>query len=115
MSETRFTPGPWYYTSDYGGFELADHDGSYIHSELIWDSPKRKTLIAEVDGRTKNNCRANTSLIASAPELYAALENLLKASDAFDEDIASVELEKVYMAAQKAARAALSKARGETP
>jgi len=54
-------------------------------------------------------------LIASAPELYAALENLLKASDAFDEDIASVELEKVYMAAQKAARAALSKARGETP
>lgn len=60
MSETKFTPGPW-------DFEPSGKEAGYIGFP---DGSGFYAAIREDDGH----------LIAASPDLYAALENLLKYS-----------------------------------
>jgi hypothetical protein len=88
------TPGPW-------GFRL-DNDVAIITSDSWWD-------FAEVQVNPDNaQGEANARLIAAAPELLAALEELYHLiDDAHDGDrVFTLEL------AQKA-KAAIAKARGQ--
>lgn len=91
-SETKWTPGPWSFQ------EIDPSDKDWGACE-IWADPSDEpvsTMVLSVD---------NARLIASAPELYEALDQLL---DDMGEDGLSV-----CRAAKDQARAALAKARGE--
>ena len=106
MSEPKFTPGPWEWPKfTPGPWEWYKADGEYrtlindclhmiirsVRPEDMWFCPENRD--------------ANAALIAAAPELYAALENL----------VAWASLEETPRLADllEAARAALAKARGE--
>ena len=77
MSETKFTPGPWQYRfktikDDWG--EVRRHDGRLVAKCVFgwWTDD-------ELNEHRKNKtdpAAANASLIAAAPDLYAALEAL---------------------------------------
>ena len=86
MSEPKFTPGPWLFSSYKSGNSVIVTDGK------------------EFDVATVNypNRDANAHLIAAAPELYEALEELLIQTRQYghEPEIAMAE-------------AALAKARGE--
>lgn len=88
MSELKATPGPWEPRHD----ELVAKDGNTVAIFLC------------CGGQEVN--AANAHLIAAAPELYEALEMMLKMVEfgGFGKD-----------AAMDTARSALAKARGETP
>ncbi len=95
MSETKWTPGPWELADKYNCTDVRAVDGPYVAD---------CNASAAIDWRTKE---ANARLIAAAPELYEALENLRKLYDT-DEGCRS-------MPEYQAAIAALAKARGEQP
>jgi hypothetical protein len=90
--ETKFTPGPW----------VAD-------GIFICDNDDNNVCICEQD-----NWEPDSYLIAAAPELYEALEQLL---DQFDSEIRSeyggTSMLESRLAEADYARAALAKARGE--
>lgn len=92
MSNQKWTPGPW-------SFVIEDGDNHiYAHGESIMCD---MDYYPWVPGN-KNDW----SLIAAAPELYEALENVL---DSWQYGESITEGQDVY----NAARAALAKARGE--
>jgi hypothetical protein len=67
MSETKYTPGPWYLSTEDGRDDRIT--GSLSRTGTPW--------IAEViDGLPPGMARANAHLIAAAPDLLAALEAL---------------------------------------
>jgi hypothetical protein len=80
---TKHTPGPW----------LADLHAGTVYAHLAKFSP----VVARTDGTS--NMRANTRLIAAAPDLLAALHDLLSEAEAWG----------VKMEAFTKARAALAK------
>lgn len=65
FTAAKYTPGPWYVTPDYDG-KLAVNN----HTEFPSEFP-----IAAVGGPLTDK-EANANLIAAAPELLEALENL---------------------------------------
>lgn len=71
---TMFTPGPWTFTR-----ALTPSDGGYDYG-IGATFGKKKHCIAEVievlDYDLRVNARANACLIAAAPDLLAALENI---------------------------------------
>ena len=88
---TTHTPGPWNVTKLY----VRKQDGGLVASiNDLWQ--KQKTPKAEMD--------ANARLIAAAPELLAALEELLWAASR-----TSLETDGDYSNAFTAARAAIAK------
>jgi len=103
MSEPSFTPGPW-------AFERAKMavDDGFDHG-IIAILNGKSTVIGEAYERVGEEIcapsKANAALIASAPCLYKALDQLL---DDMGEDGLSV-----CQAAKEQAVAALRKARGE--
>lgn len=111
-SEPKWTPGPW-------DFSMAKMpiDGEYDYCiSAVVDG--ERYVISEAFGRVSEkqrpNAHANARLIAAAPELYEALERLLKwvapiAGDNHDKD-----REREEMASVEAACSALRKARGES-
>ena len=94
MSETKFTPGPWLFSSYKSGNSVIVIDGK------------------EFDVATVNypNRDANAHLIAAAPELYEALEGLLADITEYQE-INNLGGQNNHW--QVKAKAALAKARGE--
>jgi len=89
---TTHTPGPWNVTKLY----VRKQDGGLVASiNDLWQ--KQKTPKAEMD--------ANARLIAAAPELLAALEELLWSASR-----TSLENDGDYSNAFTAARAAIDKA-----
>ena len=112
MSETKFTPGPWQYRfktikDDWG--EVRRHDGRLVAKCVFgwWTDD-------ELNEHRKNKtdpAAANASLIAAAPDLYAALKDL---DDAFCGENRTKEDRFRSRQAIIAARAALAKARGES-
>jgi hypothetical protein len=104
MSETKFTPGKWTWWTSNSWRRLRSEDGS-ITREVLTPHTSRSDghpdiIVSEED----------MALIAAAPDLYAALANMLAHAERSnwiakpdDEDVAG------------AARAALQRARGETP
>lgn len=89
MSEVKFTRGPW-----------ISVEGTTSGREVLAEKPSTKSRlrVARIGGPDRD---ANAHLIASAPELYEALDNILKRGLTID--------------LIDPARAALAKARGETP
>lgn len=106
MIEKKWTPGPWFIDD-----ELQEHccHETAIGAKVPYGSGmygKDVGIIVEVWGN--DNYADNANLIAAAPELYEALDASLIylecCCDADGNDAASIVL--------RAARAALSKARG---
>ena len=64
MSDTKFTPGPWRYDRTNGSPTTGEH--------MI--AGAKPGYLAEVRDCGSGDVRANTHLIAAAPDLYAALE-----------------------------------------
>ena len=94
MNETKFTPGPWLFSSYRSGNSVIVIDGK------------------EFDVATVNypNRDANAHLIAAAPELYEALDGLLADITEYQE-INNLGGQNNHW--QVKAKAALAKARGE--
>lgn len=96
MSETKFTKGPW------------SVDGWHTSAVIAKLSDLTYVRVAECDTKDFPNpdWKANAHLIAAAPELYEALEELMRAEAVLDDDNA------VLIAARQKAAAALARARG---
>lgn len=100
MSEVKFTPGPWLAQPPEGG------------RWYPWDVVAE----CEIGGficQTSGNCEANARLIAAAPELLAALKNLLASHRCADETgyvdgVGFMDIDAI----DKAAEAAIAKAEG---
>lgn len=107
MSETKFTPGPWFAN---GHEVLAPDDGD--------EDPWSVALASPCRGYPNDQSRANARLIAAAPEMYEALDFLSahareRVSDApewRDDDTVQIV---VTIGDLRRARAALAKARGD--
>jgi hypothetical protein len=100
MSETKFTPGPW---------RLADHSYTFIISKPGDGYITRDVCRMDASTMSAFQQKANAHLIAAAPELYEALEELHAQQN-------GPPLEKYKTRWEKAMRkteAALAKARGE--
>lgn len=67
--ENKHTPAPWLY-------EIAEEDGEAFYSIRCRSTVGYRT-IAGIWGGISDEKKANANLIASAPELLEALENLL--------------------------------------
>lgn len=107
FSDQRFTPRPWHVGKPNEG--------------------ARVQLVYNVDGYAVCDCKtyhgasstaemqANAALIAAAPDMYAALETLVKLIDDLDHSAIGPETDRVFPSYEFAeARAALKKARGES-
>ena len=96
--KTKFTPGPW--------AKIATGDSLSIAAKAGETSWKDVAIVAMPTGTTKAEKQANARLIAAAPELLAALENLCNLIT--DEDMPNEIRD-----AESIARAVIAKARRE--
>lgn len=96
---TKFTKGPWEL------FLTGDERCIYIGLDLFGSSNKVVTTV-DCDDLPEAEAQANSRLIAAAPELYEALDDLVRITDD------GFNLTSISVAIQ-IARAALAKARGE--
>ena len=103
MSE-KWTPGPWFV--EIGDGEGMDDKGvAYICHQ---DTCSPDTVICSFPDVIDDDVRANVYLMASAPDMYAALKGL------YDVLYAATDGERIWtMEMQQSARYALAKARGE--
>lgn len=102
MSEPAWTPGPWQ--------ARQRSDGAW----LVVATDEYETSVTVTYATTRQRPRDNATLIASAPDLYDALDQLIAElpDPAFLTDgILSVPLRESV----EVARAALARARGEQP
>ncbi|CEF54582.1 hypothetical protein [Acetobacter ghanensis] len=117
MSEAKFTPGPWHLEA---GFESSPGD-----FEEYWQvHDGQDAIVCSSSFCTAENKEANARLIAAAPELYEALNGLLRtlAESGIELDSLSsptplinlLNTEEEYAVLEQS-RAALAKARGEAP
>ena len=114
-STPNFTPGPWV-TS--GEFTLVGQTGrrweEYV-AEVRPTSGEYRGKIADlqsancISGIDGNECKANAHLIAAAPEMYEALEELLRCVRSFEQEGEAEWMKSEIRDAEKA----LAKARGE--
>ena len=91
MNEPKWTPGPWRVETSGRGSLCVASDDAWICGELDNQPHEMRTSEAE----------ANAHLIAAVPELYEALQNVIREADRKTD-------------AFNRARAALAKARGES-
>lgn len=103
MSETKFTPGPWQPRYTGRGKSVFYHVSVTVPviPGYCGETTKELASMSTTDGESE---RFNAYLIAAAPELYDALENMLAISGGVERGSA------VY----DSAVAALAKARGES-
>lgn len=90
--ETKWTKGPWAVNPLNAQVDAFGEDGAVAVCALLWPT----------DRRSEAETEANAHLIATGPDLYRALKAVVAIADR-----KTVEFD--------AARAALSRARGETP
>ena len=108
--QPKWTPGPWRYDRTNGSPTTGEH--------MI--AGAKPGYLAEVRDCGSGDVRANAHLIAAAPDLYAALDDLLAAYAEPDQQICcgghgcGCRGASVRDLAEHRARAALAKARGET-
>lgn len=111
MSESKFTPGPW---------RIVPPVRIYDDSTRIEDAEGEKVVCvcaddtAEIDDGAiaevlSPKAKANAALIASAPDLYAALKALLADANRIGKRVA------FPLESRTAAREALAKAEGREP
>lgn len=108
MSQTHFTPGPWFQShrkqdDEDGGYmtQVYDADGETI-ANLAWHP-------VETPSGLRTDREENAHLISAAPELYAALDNILHQLSISDDEGLFEHADVVA-----SARAVLAKARGES-
>lgn len=111
MSEIKWTPGPWccHISDPHLGINGKPINDGIPYEYYITGSNENGGSVLPILGRTHNwpeNFEANAHLIAASPELYAALDLLVK-------DIADYEAWQRPCHALDVAQAALAKARGE--
>lgn len=109
MGNTKFTPGPWVYAPDYD-----ENDGDIIINRdyefpvaICFKSDLRDEIQYDPE-----EVRANANLIAAAPDLYAALEEVLNSTMAMREEDFRYD-EGSVSDVLNLCRAVLAKARGE--
>jgi hypothetical protein len=95
MSETKWKPGPW------ESQHTAGHD-AHGHTAVYATDGRDVALVYDGD--------ANARLIAAAPELYSALEYCFDRLEVLEDADEATALD---LGALRAAREALTKARGE--
>lgn len=106
-TQTKWTPGPWRIDEANRTLVARLVGGEY---EYICSVDPEEFSVSDM---TDEENRANATLIAAAPELYEALEDLLgyfRSGNAVDVERATI---KANAPEVLAARAALKKARGE--
>lgn len=108
MSETKFTPGPWFWQTSCSWRRLGTHEGDGIVLCPVKDRSDGHPNLYFKNGGDEG---PDANLIAEAPALYGALERLIAAFD--DAEVAELTAEQ--RSALDAGDAALAKARGETP
>lgn len=74
MGAPQFTPGPWSLGASDDG--EVDAPGSFIYWHVIPEAGGEPVAIAT--GRTNDRMRADARLIAAAPNLHAALAELIE-------------------------------------
>jgi hypothetical protein len=98
MSESKHTPGPWFF--------------GHVGTAALWIGPHyNKTPVAHVDHDmeyARDNSRANARLIAAAPDMYEALSDLIRLIENVAPDYSGC-------IAVANARAAIAKAEGARP
>lgn len=105
MSDTNWTPGPWYVTFNHRKASWS------LESLVIAEIPGDETAYIYSDrpaGESVESIIADANLIAAAPELYEAL-NLMRETFADGEAVADHS----FALAMSTAEEALDKARGE--
>lgn len=107
MSDTKFTPGPWW--AAIGKDQPVPYYRGLI--SVLSSDPHISICTGETGDQSGRTCgrdewEANASLIAAAPDLYEALELLLN-------DVEHYPAWQRPCHAVDSARAALAKARGE--
>ena len=109
--ETKFTPGPWK-SVQIEGWEFAVRAGGTVcNIKQKIDFQVEDSVDRTIQGRSENRMRADAHLIAAAPEMYEALAEMLLA---FSMENIGVDASLRRCHAKRDARAALTKARGET-
>jgi hypothetical protein len=109
MSETPWTPGPWVVDTDWPNNR--HHACEIISGGIGHPFHEHRALanvVVKVDGGSYPRGEANARLIAAAPELAEALDNIMMALDLPGDHCELAN-------AKRQAIAALAKARGETP
>lgn len=112
MDEPKWTPGPWAairHGAVVGGPEFSFAQGS---------GRKQIAMACVVPEGVDGDKDANAALIAAAPDLYAALDELLRVVEAtekaiFDRSLGLLPSEAEHEAAINRARDALAAVRGE--
>lgn len=110
MSETKFTPGPWFVHDGtsrskdsrgyVGTFDIKTSPKGELHSGTIWIGD---TKPYDDPGFTdKETAHANAKLIAASPELLAAAEEALDFIKAHNHYVATGIIDKLKMAIAKA-------------
>ena len=104
--QPKWTPGPWFIVTPTQGFEVCTIHGverqpteDGLGQTWVYIRPESLVREGEWHWPDEAECTANAHLIASAPDLYSALEKIVFDWDGEPEDMF-------------AARAALAKARG---
>lgn len=111
MSNTKFTPGPWFVCNETDVFTgIGAQNAQVVKSSLsdgwqIADCSQGLTFVesGEEAALSHDEDKANAALIAAAPDLYGALEKMLAISGGVEQGSSVYEF----------AVAALTKARGE--
>lgn len=104
MSDLRATPGPWRVLTP----TSSDHNDSVtVEFEMPQPSAFRNGVVASVYGSINGDRDANAYLIASAPNLYEALDRLCKIVSLYGVD------EDALLFFMPIAREALARAHGE--
>lgn len=116
QGETKFTPGPWEFVpgSEHHGPYVSAPWGDDICDLYFMSDPSAPSVRNGGPSRPiwfhAEQANANAALIAAAPDLYAALETLLGHCELANEGRGASLVDPHSI---RAARAALSRARGE--
>ena len=103
MSDTKFTPGPWVVT-------FRRDNTAYISMGGLASGQQHKQFDLMLY-RSDGNDEDDAHLISAAPDMFAALELLIRYDQ--NDDASGVQFMLDYANAIDAARAALAKARGQ--
>lgn len=107
MSEVKFTRGPWKVGKYLG------QGGWVVHMD-VGDKGRGSDIVSGVSGLDNTERLANAHLIAAAPDLYAALKQMIEAMVRYEMDIAGEgDAPQRHRDLMRKARSALKKARGE--
>ena len=108
---TKHTPGPWHIQDSPPHPMIVAQDGTYVARVHSHEWPRMHGRNATEVSNAIEEAKSNSALIASAPDLLAALRHALAALD----DAKKLHPNWIYSDAQNAARSAIAKAERRTP